>query len=189
MIARLVALLAVKDRAKEALHNAQEAIAVALVRLVIKLVAAVLVLIAFIYGTIALYLGLATIMEAWAAMGIVAGAVLVLGIIVLLLSGGGGREPEQGHGHDTRGGRRSAPPPSARQPAPPPAGAGADPMAAMAARGGEIGVALHDRLRRNPEAAMAAAVAAGFVIGRSPSMRKLLLAGISAALGAKASHD
>lgn len=187
MIARLIAVLALKERAKAAVHNAAETAAEAAIRIAIKLVAAVFLLIAFIYGTIALFFYLETLMEAWQAMGIVAAVVLVLGAVVLLLSGGGGGGGRSGH--DDHGRSRGRPPAKAgdRRPAGRPQEApSGDPMVALTQKGNELGVALHQRLRDNPEAVMAAAAAAGFLIGRSPSLRKLLLAGVSAALGAKA---
>lgn len=190
MIARLMALLALRERAKVAIHNAQEAAVEAVVRIAIKLVAAVFLLIAFIYATIALFLWLATIFDAWAAMAIVAGAVLVLGLIILMLGGGGGGG-ERAHDAGHHGSRRRPSPPAARGgqfgPGHPPPASG-DPMAVLAARGQEAGMVVADRLRRNPELAIGAAVATGFLIGRSAGLRKLLLAGVSAALGAQATN-
>ncbi|MCA1941531.1 MAG: hypothetical protein LDL26_11075, partial [Caenispirillum bisanense] len=110
MIARLMALLALRERAKVAIHNAQEAAVEAAVRIAIKIVAAVFLLIGFIYGTIALYLWLATLLDAWAAMAIVAGIVLGLGLVVLMLGGGGSSSgASRGHGDAVGGGRKPAP--------------------------------------------------------------------------------
>lgn len=189
MIARLMALVAVRERAKVAIHNAQEAAVEAAVRIAIKLVAAVFLLIAFIYATIALFLWLVTLMDAWAAMAIVAGAVLVLGLVILMLGGGGGGSGSRRH--DDHGGagrppaRRGGGAPHAERRG---AAADGDPMSMLAARGQEAGIAVAERLRQNPEMAIAAAVATGFLIGRSAGLRKLLLAGASAALGAQASN-
>ncbi|SOD91050.1 phage holin family protein [Caenispirillum bisanense] len=190
MIARLMALLALRERAKVAIHNAQEAAVEAAVRIAIKIVAAIFLLIGFIYGTIALYLWLATLLDAWAAMAIVAGIVLALGLVVLMLGGGSGKEA---HGHGAAGERpvRPHPAPTAAgrtRGAPPSAMASDDPMAALAAKAQMAGITVSEQLRRNPEMAVAAAVATGFLIGRSAGARKLLLAGLSAALGAQASN-
>jgi hypothetical protein len=185
MIARLMALLALKERAKVAVENAADAAVAVAIRVAIKLVAAVFLLIGFIYATLALYLYLVTIMEPWQAMGIVAGGVLVVGGVIFMM-GSGGRAEE--HPSEALPARRRAPPAAARTR--PAAETGEpDAMAAMAAQGGEVGAALHDRLRRNPELAAAAALGAGLLIGRSPAARKALLAVISAILGAKAAKD
>lgn len=189
MIARLMAVLALKERAKVAVENAAEAAAAAAIRIAIKLVAAVFLLIGFIYATMALYLFLVTIMEAWQAMGIVAGGVIVIGVIIFMLGSGGKKEAAEPHGSERAPARPSSPPQRSRAPASAGGGADGDPMAAMMARGGEVGVALHERLRRNPELAAAAALGAGLLIGRSPAARRGLLALVSAALGAKASKD
>lgn len=190
MIARLMALLALRERAKVAIHNAQEAAVEAAVRIAIKIVAAVFLLIGFIYGTIALYLWLATLLDAWAAMAIVAGIVLGLGLVVLMLGGGGGKDAH-GQGHAGERPARPHPAPTAAgraRGAPPAAATSDDPMAALAAKAQIAGITVSEQLRRNPEMAVAAAVATGFLIGRSAGARKLLLAGLSAALGAQASN-
>ncbi|EKV28404.1 hypothetical protein C882_0978 [Caenispirillum salinarum AK4] len=189
MIARLMAVLALKERAKVAMENAAEAAVAVAIRIAIKLVAAIFLLIGFIYATLALYLYLVTVMEPWQAMGIVAGGILVIGVVIFLLGSGGAKGETAGEAapREPRGGRPAAPPPRTRRPPGEPLEA--DPMAAMAARGGEVGVALHERLRRNPELAAAAALGAGLLIGRSPGARKALLALVSAALGAKAGND
>ncbi|GAA0582929.1 phage holin family protein [Caenispirillum bisanense] len=197
MIAKVVALLALRERAKVAVHNAQEAAVEAAVRIAIKAVAGVFLLIALIYGTLALYLWLATFMQAWAALGIVAAGLLVIGVVVLLLGGGSGKSRDAG-------GRASAPPPPrgamaggatagagaglAAGGAHDPHGFGGDPVGQLIAKGQDAGLAAYDHLRRHPETAIAAAVATGFIIGRSAGLRKVLLAGISAALGAQASN-
>lgn len=62
-------------------------------------------------------------------------------------------------------------------------------MAAMAARGGDVGIALHERLRQNPELAAIAALGVGVLIGRSPKARRAVLTLVSAALGARAGKD
>ncbi len=193
MIAKMVALLALRERARVAVHNAQEAAVEAAVRIAIKAVAGVLLLIALIYATLALYLWLATFMRDWAAMGSVAAGLLVIGGIVLMLGGGGkgresGRPAPSSSSSSSHGAAIGAGAGLAAGQAREGHAFGADPVGQLLAKGQDAGLVAYDHLRRHPETAIAAAVATGFVIGRSAALRKVLLAGVTAALGAQASN-
>lgn len=188
MIARVLAVLALKDRAKVAVDKVTEAAAAVAIRTAIMLVAVLFLLVGVIYVTIALFLFLETVLEPWQAMGIVGGAVIVVGAIIFMLGAGSRRRNVEHHDHGRASSQLNA---SAgrRRRSPTSNNADSASLAALAARGGEAGVALHERLRRNPEFAAAVAFGAGLLIGRSPAARRALLAVVSAVLGAKDDKD